>query len=174
MPAPPRSLPSCLAPLSPHGTPGCQDCPRNKQRGSGRLSLTGACLLMARHLLTHLLSSLTRNARHTAGPWHRLPRGASLPLQRISSCYLAGGSAAFCSPQGHGCTALPSPSPCRLLGQHGAAEPQNKQDPKLRSLGRGTQRRTSKPVIKKCRDRTGTWLLMPPNPCPLQGQAHLW
>lgn len=91
---PPGSLPSCPVPLSPHGAPGCQDCPRDKQKGGGSLALAGAHRPRAGHPLTHLLSSLARDAGHAAGPWHRLSRGASLPLQRTHAQDLAGGSGA--------------------------------------------------------------------------------
>lgn len=70
-------LPSCPDPPSPHGVPQHQDCPRDKQSGAESCT-TGSAL--GRAGLTHLLSSLTRDTRHTAGPHHCLPRGASFPL----------------------------------------------------------------------------------------------
>lgn len=177
----PGSLPSCLAPLSPHGFPGCQDCPRDKQRGVGGCPQPGVTPSQP------VTCSPTCSPLSPGMPGTPRAPGTDCPGGPLSPCkghrlrvWLVA-LKTLCPPQCYECAAVPVPTPwghlCRWEWGWSQPRPTMRRSPTLQApipwagghMG-GHQRQSA----GRDSDRAGTQLLMPPNPHPMQGQGHRW
>lgn len=162
-PMSPGSLPSCLAPPSPHGARGCRDCPGDSRKEVGRwpwleLIQAGA----GSHALT--CSPLSPGMPGTPrAPGTDCPGGPLSPCKgHMLRIWLVGAGASLLSPESwmccfpHPCT---SGMPVQVGMGTGPAQLKDKQGPRplrLPSPGQGDTREEPKAIEPAGQDRGGT------------------